>query len=64
MKPILKDNKLDVDLNKTEVAQLTKARDLGTLLAKLHQDEGLALVGAVDGVLKKFGGQGQGDGVK
>jgi hypothetical protein len=57
MKPTLKDGKLSVELHKTDTAQLTKARFLGRLLRGMHQEEGDALIEAVNAILAKFGGK-------
>ena len=49
------DGELNLELHKTDATLLAKARDIGALLHKMHQEEGNPLCDAVDAVLKKFG---------
>ena len=54
MKPLIKEDQLAVELNKTEQKQLHAARTIGVVLSRLQQAEGTAIVEAVDAALAKF----------
>ena len=55
MKPIIVNGKLEVVLQEPDIRQLHKARELGQLLVELRQDEGTALVNAIDAIFARLG---------